>query len=178
VGTEAALEKFAGRFPAKSGRALVVGSKCYEGKQDRRLLYGRAIGVDLFGGEGVDVVHDLENPLPGSLGRFDHVDCVSVLEHVRRPWLLAANVEVVMKRGATILVSVPFVWRVHAYPSDYWRLTAEALEVLFPNIRWLSKRYLVNGRARKVVPGKLDGTGQWMARAELVAAGVKCKLTS
>jgi SAM-dependent methyltransferase len=166
------------KHPPRDGRTLVVGSKVYGNKLDRRRLYADAIGLDLFEGEGVDVVHDLEQPLPAALGHFDHVDCVSVLEHVRRPWLLAQNIEAALVEGGTLLVCVPFCWRVHAYPSDYWRMTAEALEVLFPNVEWISRKYLVNGRQRKVVPGKLDTGGQWMARAEMVGAGMKCSSTS
>lgn len=162
------------KWPPRDGRTLVVGSKCYGEKQDRRKLYRKAIGIDLFDGEGVDRVHDLEHPLPKSLRKFDHVDCVSVLEHVARPWLFAANVEAAMVDGATILICVPFVWRVHAYPNDYWRMTSEALKVLFPSIHWLATSYLVNGEEHKLVPRKNDEDGKWMARAELVAMGVKC----
>ena len=82
-------------------------------------------------GEGVDLVLDLEESLPEGLGTFAHVECMSVLEHSKRPWLLAANPEQLMEPGATIFVSVPFIWRFHGYPSDYFRLTPEALPVLF-----------------------------------------------
>ena len=86
------LDRFCWRHPPRNGRTLVVGSKVYGKKQDRRELYRKAVGVDLFEGDGVDFVHDMETPLPESVGTFAHVDCVSVLEHVRRPWLMAANI--------------------------------------------------------------------------------------
>lgn len=166
------LAGFTRKFTPHPGRALVVGSKIYGGKLDRRTLYADAVGLDLFEGDGVDFVHDLENPLPKGL-KFSHIDCVSVLEHVRRPWLMAKNIERALVPGGTLLIGVPFVWRVHAYPSDYWRMTAEALEVLFPHIRWKSRRYLVEGRTRKLVNGMEDAQGRkWMARAELAAWGV------
>lgn len=171
---ERGLDAFARRFEPLPGRTLVVGSKCYGEKLDRRTLYPDALGLDLFEGEGVDFVHDLETPLPRRRGRFAHVDCVSVLEHVQRPWLMAANIERAMVRNATLLVSVPFVWRVHAYPSDFWRMTAEALGVLFPAIEWQERAYLVNGKVKKGVKGKLDRDGQWMQRSELVGWGIKC----
>jgi SAM-dependent methyltransferase len=172
------LDRFVSRHPPRSGRTLVVGSKVYGKKQDRRQLYRKAIGVDLFEGEGVDFVHDLEAPLPESAGKFKHVDCVSVLEHVKRPWLMAANIEDALVEGGTLLVCVPFIWRVHAYPDDYWRMTASALEVLFPNIQWQARKYLVEGQARNLVRGKRDPEGRWMARAELAAMGVKCSSMS
>lgn len=119
-----------------AGRTLIVGSRLYVDKEDRRALYADALGVDMLAGPGVDRVLDLEQDLPDDLGQFDHVECMSVLEHARRPWLLAANIERLMKPGATIFFTIPFIWRVHAYPSDYWRMTPEAVKVIFPSVTW------------------------------------------
>lgn len=134
--------RFEGRYvrPAP-GRTLIVGSRVYDGKSDRRALYPEAVGVDMLEGPGVDRVLNLEDDLPADLGQFAHVECLSVLEHSARPWLLAANIERVMVKGATFYLSVPFVWRVHGYPGDYWRFTADAVRVLFPGIRWAELRY-------------------------------------
>lgn len=168
-----ALKAMLTRWPPSDGRALVVGSRRYDDKPDRRRLYTSAVGVDMLYGEGVDLVHDLEEPLPRKVGTFDHIDCVSVLEHVKRPWKMAENLESCLNPSGTILICVPFVWRLHAYPSDYWRMTAEALPVLFPSVEWLERKYLVDGRKRKIVPGFLSKVGPCLARAELIAAGVK-----
>lgn len=172
--TAKTLQRFLNKWPISEGRALVVGSKVYCGKEDRRKIYQNAIGLDLEAGEGVDIIHDLENPLREFKGSFNHIDCVSVLEHVKRPWKMAKNIQAMMAEGATILVSVPFSWRIHAYPSDYWRITAEALPVLFPQIRWYQRKYSVNGRLRKMVPGGTSKfRGAWIARSELLAFGIK-----
>lgn len=120
----------------ESGRTLIVGSKVFSGRIDRRLLYKDAVGLDMEPGDGVDVVHNLELPAASSLGKFRHVDCISVLEHCRQPWLVAQNIEKVMKSGATLFISVPFIWRFHGYPNDYFRFTAEGVKVLFKNIAW------------------------------------------
>lgn len=172
--SEGALRRFAARYPVKAGRALVVGSRIYASSPDRRSYYPDAVGLDMLAGDGVDVVHDLEKPLPVGLGQFEHVDLCSVLEHVRRPWLLAANVEAALVEGGTLLVSVPFVWRVHAYPSDYWRMTPEALDVLFPSMRWLKKGFIVGDELRGSVRGQTIDSKTYMERAETVAVGVKC----
>lgn len=169
------LRKFAMRHGPKKGRCLVVGSHIYETSPDRRAYYPDAVGLDMKDGPGVDIVHDLEHPLPKKWGRFEHVDLCSVLEHVRRPWLLAENILRVMAPGATLLVSVPFVWRIHAYPSDYWRMTPEALDVLFPGITWAEKTFIVGSRMRKKVPAFNEKGEIWFARAETVAFG---RLTS
>lgn len=121
----------------RPGPTLVVGSKVYGVKEDRRKRYADATGVDMQAGEGVDLVQNLEYLLTeDQLLKFAHVDCMSVLEHCQRPWLVAQSIESMMLPGASIFVSVPFVWRVHGYPSDYWRMTPDALPILFPSIRW------------------------------------------
>lgn len=125
----------------ESGRTLVVGSKVFPGRTDRRLLYKDAVGLDMESGDGVDVVHNLELPAPNSLGKFRHVDCISVLEHSKQPWLVAQNIEKVMKSGATLFISVPFIWRFHGYPNDYFRFTAEGVKTLFKNIAWDALMY-------------------------------------
>lgn len=132
----------------RAGRTLIVGSRVYNDKPDRRRRYptGSVVGVDMLPGEGADVVLDMEGPVSladfgGDL--FDHVECLSVLEHSRRPWLVAASIERCMRPGSTLFVTVPFCWPVHAYPSDYWRVTPAALEVLFPGVEWVERR-LVN----------------------------------
>jgi len=162
--------EFLNRFLSKqriSGTALVVGSKQYKGKSDRRALYKRAVGLDLEAGEGVDIVHDLETPHEGSFG---HIDCCSVLEHVKRPWLLCANIEALMAPRATILVCVPFVWRVHAYPSDYWRMTPEALPILFPNIEWLRLGF-TDGKEWIKKPLALREDGVYLQKTEVIGFG-------
>jgi len=163
------IDDFLSEQPVTRGRALVVGSKCYGEKPDRRKLYENAVGLDLFEGEGVDIVHDLETPLDGEL--FDHVDCCSVLEHVKRPWLLCENIEAAMRPGATILIMVPFVWRVHNYPGDYWRMSMQALDVLFPNIEWTERGYMMGDRFRKVIQSIETNGHKYLQRSETVAFG-------
>lgn len=121
----------------KPGRALIVGSRLYgDAKEDRRARHRKALGVDLLAGDGVDMVCDLEEPLPADLGRFQHIECMSVLEHSRRPWLLATNLQKLLRKGGTIFLTVPWVWRVHEYPGDFFRFSDQGIRALFPGIRW------------------------------------------
>lgn len=160
----------------REGRTLIVGSRVYHDKPDRRELYtpGNVLGVDMIEGPGVNTVIDMEGHDVERIGTFDHVECLSVLEHSMRPWLLAANIERVMLPGATLFVTVPFCWPVHAYPSDHWRVTPEALGILFPSIEWIERR-LVN---QKIVNGsKIErlkhGGFPYFPRTETCGFGVK-----
>lgn len=160
----------------KSGRTLIVGSKVYKYRKDRRKDYRNAIGVDQESGPGVDIVADLEAPVlyPAlyNLGRFDHIECWSVLEHSKAPWNLANNLEWLLSTRGTIHVQVPFVWRVHSYPSDYWRFTAEAIKLLFPRIYWHKIMY-ANTKLVEAgkVPMVLKDEHKYFARTEVYAFG-------
>ena len=157
------------------GRTLVVGSRIYPTRTDRRKLFGDdgAIGVDLVEAEGVDVVLDFEEPLPLTLGTFAHVDCVSVLEHSRRPWLMAANIELVLRPGGTLYVQVPLVWWDHR-PPDYWRMTVEGVRSIFPRIAWkrLSYAHIALVEDGKMPAIKRDGH-RYIARTEVCGFGTR-----
>lgn len=127
----------------KVGRTLIVGSYITANKEDRRSRYRDVVGIDMRPGPGVDVVADLEQAQ--DLGKFDHVECTSVLEHAKRPWLLAANLERLMSKGATLYVTVPFNWRVHSHPDDYFRMSISAVRSVFEKIDWKVMLYATYG---------------------------------
>ncbi len=168
-------ERFARDHVApRAGRTLIVGSFVAEGKEDRRARYPKVLGVDMRPGPGVDRVLNLEDQLPDDLGQFAHVECWSVLEHSRRPWLLAANIERLMKPGATLHLTVPFVWRYHDYPGDLWRFTHEAVQELFPGIQWSAIRYASDKlRPDTYIRAREEEEHPYFPRTEVLGFGVK-----
>jgi hypothetical protein len=70
---------------------------------------------------------------------------------------------------------VPFVWRQHAYPSDYFRYTTEGVRALFPRIAWDGLLYATDTHLSKVA--KLMGLHQddrvHLARCEVLGFGVR-----
>lgn len=160
----------------KDGRTLIVGSRLFSEREDRRKAYRNAIGVDMEAGEGVDVVLDLEGDV-SSLGKFAHIECVSVLEHSRRPWLLAANLQAMLEPGGTIFVSVPLVWRRHAYPDDYWRILPAGIRVIFDRIDWQVIKVVTQDKMLqedfKIIPHKTYGGASYLARCETCGFGIK-----
>ncbi len=120
------------------GPVLEIGSKDYGSTPDLRVLFPGIdyIGVDMEAGKGVDCVLDLTAPLAEldcALGgkRFRTMFCFSVMEHCRNPFRMAENLTGLMAPGGRLFLSVPFVWEVHGFPSDYWRFTPDGLKVLF-----------------------------------------------
>lgn len=158
----------------KPGRTLIVGSRVYEGREDRRQRYPNTVGVDMLEGDGVDLVVNLEEPVPEGLGQFAHIECDSVLEHSRRPWLLAANLERLMEEGATLFLSVPFVWRVHFYPQDLFRFTAEGVRTLFPGVDWTRLAYASDKlRPDTYIKAQTIEGHPYFPRTEVLGFGVK-----
>ena len=129
------------------GPVLEIGSKDYGSTVDFRALYPDAdyVGLDLAAGKNVDVVHDLttgRGPLPP--GHFELAICCSVLEHVNRPFDFARHVTSVIRPGGALYVSVPWVWRFHAYPDDFFRYSWRGIETLFPDFDWSARYYSTN----------------------------------
>jgi len=66
--------------------------------------------------------------------RFDVVICEQVLEHVPDPRTAAANLLELATPGGHVVVSTPFLIRIHELPAfemrDYWRFTPRGLRTL------------------------------------------------
>ena len=67
--------------------------------------------------------------------RFDVVICEQVLEHVPDPFLAVENLRELCIPGGRVIVSTPFLIRVHEVPilndlKDYWRFTPRGLRTL------------------------------------------------
>ncbi len=173
--TDPNLTLFMKRNPPKEGATILVGSRDYGGG-DRRTLYGPGspvLGIDQFEGPGVDLVHDFEKPLT-TLHRFVHIDCCSVLEHCRRPWLMCKNMEDALQPDGTIMVSVPMVWRIHNFPDDYWRFTPNGLRSLFTEIDWVEIVIMARGKIFDRPFAFEDEKGRkFLERCEVFAFGRK-----
>jgi SAM-dependent methyltransferase len=76
-----------------------------------------------------DVLYDGER-MPFGDGEFDTVLSNQVLEHVPDPRALWADMVRVLRPSGTLVVTVPFSFRLHAEPEDYWRFTSHALRRL------------------------------------------------
>jgi SAM-dependent methyltransferase len=102
-----------------------------EGVADLRTLFpGREyVGLDVRPGPGVDMLGDVE-ALPQLDGSVGTVLAVCAFEHVPRFWKGFEEVRRVLRPDGALLVACPFYFHVHAYPSDYWRFTPEALDLL------------------------------------------------
>jgi hypothetical protein len=131
-------------LPNVNGPVLEVGSKDYGNTSSFRDIYAghEYTGVDMQAGCGVDVVVDLMEGT-GSLpsAHFALIICCSVLEHVRKPWIFAEHITQLTTVGGILYMSVPWVWRYHPYPDDYFRFSWRGIVELFPSFTWTRVEY-------------------------------------
>jgi hypothetical protein len=149
------LERFG---PKETDCVLEVGSRNYGGSPPFRktLTYKDYIGLDLSPGRGVDTTGDLTEGLCGlPPAYFSLIICCSVLEHVNRPWIMADNITRLMRSDGKLYVSVPFSWRFHSYPDDYFRFSHSGVASLFPYLKWSHLYYstTVRGEMVEIVRG-------------------------
>lgn len=94
------------------------------------------IGSDIRHGPGVDIILDLENiALPDKT--VGTALCICTLEHVEHPRKAIREIHRVTQLGGIVIIVVPFFFKIHNYPKDYWRFTPDCLKSLlkqFPNI--------------------------------------------
>ena len=62
--------------------------------------------------------------------RYDTVVCHQVLEHLPEPERALAEIQRVLKRGGTLIMSAPHLSLPHELPHDYFRYTPQGIRVL------------------------------------------------
>jgi SAM-dependent methyltransferase len=153
------------------------------GEHMRRRRRGRFL--DVGGGSGEKSAHfagpyehvvlDLSPSAPNSIAAdicacpevpdesFDIVHSWNTYEHIARPWLAARETARILKPGGLATVATCFAWRYHPVPSDYWRFTHSALELLFEDagletvVSGYDLRFRRDDRRGGNLPGNIDG---------------------
>jgi SAM-dependent methyltransferase len=120
--------------PSLTGRLMDFGC----GSKPYKSLFGHVqeyVGVD-FHNEGhphqneqIDVFYDGKT-LPFSDGEFDAVLASEVFEHIFNLEDMVREIHRVMKPGANILVTLPFVWNEHEVPYDFARYSSFGIKDL------------------------------------------------
>jgi SAM-dependent methyltransferase len=75
----------------------------------------------------LDVTCDLNQPIPLPDSSFNTIIISEVLEHIAEPDLIWAEMNRLLIPGGKILLSVPFLYRIHEAPYDFYRYTEFAL---------------------------------------------------
>ncbi|MDX1962761.1 MAG: class I SAM-dependent methyltransferase [Pirellulales bacterium] len=152
-------------LPRVEGPILEIGSHDYGSTAPFRGIYANNnyVGLDLQEGPNVDIVHDLTTGIgPLQPNFFSLAICCSVLEHVKRPWVMAEHITTLVRPGGHVYISVPWVWRYHAYPDDYFRFSHHGIRELFPSFEWQQQHYSLNVKNEfiKLTPETLNADEQ------------------
>lgn len=115
----------------QAGQPPGVGSHAKEHRADVEL-----VGLDAEPGEGVRIVGDLHDLSGVAAASFDAVLICSVLEHVRRPWVVAEQLARVTRPGGALYVQTHLAFPLHDYPRDYYRFTTAGLAEVFAPAGW------------------------------------------
>ena len=125
-----AIELFSETF-SPVGPVVEIGSYYmpgYENLSDLRPCFqGRDyIGCDIREGKGVDRIEDAQNlsfddSSVGTMLMFE------ILEHLPEPEQAVSEAFRVLRDDGLLAISVPFTYRLHGFPSDYWRFTASGV---------------------------------------------------
>ena len=130
------FERFRAAVDEQRLSVLEIGSRVVvPGSSSRRPLFSKAksyTGFDLYADENTDVVgdaHQVASYFPDQ--GFDAVFSLSVLEHLAMPWLVATEINKVLRPGGLTFHLTHFTFPLHEQPADYWRFTGEGLRSLF-----------------------------------------------
>jgi SAM-dependent methyltransferase len=71
---------------------------------------------------------------------FSFLFSCAVIEHVRRPWILAKEMHRVLRPGATLLDVGAFMQPFHGFPNHFYTMTESGMRVIHEDLEVLSVR--------------------------------------
>ncbi len=123
------------RFIEKTAAALPAGADVLDvgaGRGDFKQIFARQayLGLDIYPYPEIDLAVDLTELSPFKEGSFDLVVLANVIEHVYEYRQLVNRCSGLLKPGGVLLITVPFLLKLHQEPVDYHRYTRYALSLL------------------------------------------------
>jgi SAM-dependent methyltransferase len=123
-----------GNFNKPGVRILEVGSRNVTGG-DTRALFSAAsyVGFDFYEGENVDVVGDAHrlSSYFGHNEKFDLIFSSAVFEHFHMPWIVAQEIQKLLKVGGYVFVETHFSFGFHEGPWNFFQFSDMGLRALF-----------------------------------------------
>ena len=121
-------------FDRKGSRILELGSRNVTGTNLRGCFSNADyVGFDFYAGENVDVVgdaHKLSTYFDGQ-EKFDLIFSSSVFEHLHMPWVVALEIQKLLKIGGCVFVETHFSFSSHERPWHFFQFSDMGLRALF-----------------------------------------------
>jgi hypothetical protein len=129
------FEQFCALVNQQHLSVLEIGSRVVvPGSMSKRSLFPGAAsytGFDLYEHANTDVVGDAHR-LSSYFGEgFDAVFSLAVFEHLAMPWVVAVEINKVLKLGGITCHQTHFAFPLHEQPADYWRFSDQGLRSIF-----------------------------------------------
>lgn len=121
-------------FNKEGLRILEIGSRNVTGANFRS-KFSRAyyVGFDFYPGENVDIAgdaHKLSSYFNGQ-EKFDLVFSSAVFEHLYMPWIVATEIQKMLKVGGFVFIETHFSFSSHERPWHFFQFSDMGLRVLF-----------------------------------------------
>ena len=92
--------------------------------------YESYLKTDFEDGEDVDIICDIHDCSNLGYNKYDGILCMSVFEHIKRPWIAANELYKISKVNGYVFISTHQTFPLHGYPNDYFRFSTDALTLL------------------------------------------------
>jgi hypothetical protein len=136
------------------------------------------LGTDIQAGPDVDIVADVHrlSEVTGT-ERFDVILSFSTFEHLKYPSLAAHEVLKALKVGGLLFVQTHQSFPLHAYPSDFFRFSREALASLFGTQMGFETRATGHDFPAQIYSRRLKDSHRFPAYLNTTLWGVKTRPT-
>jgi SAM-dependent methyltransferase len=138
--------------------------------------------TDVIKNPNIDtVLWDFESKSPFEKNYFEIIYSNQSLEHTRKPWIVCEEITRIAKPNGLVYIRVPWSWRYHPAPIDYWRFSPECLidmlsglQVIECNFDKFYRRNNMKGKwpnQKDYVP--IDDFGGWIENWQVYYLGTK-----
>jgi hypothetical protein len=121
-------------FNKKGIRVLEIGSRNVTGANFRNKFDNASyVGFDFYPGENVDIcgdAHKLTNYF-SSEDKFDLIFSSAVFEHLHMPWVVALEIQKLLKIGGYVFIETHFSFSSHERPWHFFQFSDMGLRALF-----------------------------------------------
>ena len=115
-------------------RVLEIGSRNVTGTNLREFFSNaHYVGFDYYSGENVDVVGDAHKLSKYFCDgeRFDLIFSSAVFEHFHMPWVVAVEIQKLLKVGGYVFIETHFSYASHERPWNFFQFSDMGLRALF-----------------------------------------------
>ena len=127
-------EFLSAQFNRKGVRILEIGSRNVTGRKVRAYFPdAEYVGFDIYPGENVDVVGDAHRLCRyfSAEDKFDLILSHAVFEHLYMPWVVAVEIQKMLKVGGCVFIETHFSYTSHERPWHFFQFSDMGLRALF-----------------------------------------------